>query len=113
MLQAVPPISEKTIATLDANLSNLNGVGKLLEENKSPEEIALSALSGLGGEVLDKWEAEYKCDCSRERTEGILISLGKKELAKLAEEQEKTEVCCHFCNKKYVFTADELCKLLK
>lgn len=113
MLQAVPPISEKTIATLDENLSKLNGVGKLLEENKSPEEIALSALTGLGGEVLDKWEATYKCDCSRERTEGILLSLGRKELAKLAAEQEKTEVCCHFCNKKYVFSADELCDLLK
>lgn len=113
MLQAVPPISEKTVAVLDENLSNLNGVGKLLEENKSPEEIALSALTGLGGDVLDKWEARYKCDCSRERTEEILISLGRKELERLANEQEKTEVCCHFCNKKYEFSAKDLYNLLK
>lgn len=113
MLQAVPPISEKTVAALDENLSNLNGIGKLLEENKSPEEIALSALTGLGGDVLDKWEARYKCDCSRERTEGILISLGRKELERLANEQEKTEVCCHFCNKKYEFSTQDLYNLLK
>ncbi len=113
MLQAVPPISEKTIAVLDETLADFNGVGALLEENKAPEEIALSALAGLGGEVLDKWEAKYKCDCSRERTEAILMSLGQKELEKLAFEQEKTEVCCHFCNKKYVFSTDELLKLLK
>lgn len=113
MLQAVPPVSEKTITVLENNLSDLNGVGKLLEENKSPEEIALSALAGLGGEVLDEWEAKYKCDCSRERTEAILVSLGRKELEKLAQEQENTEVCCHFCNKKYNFSRNDLCNLLK
>lgn len=113
MLQAVPPIAPETIAILDENLSNLNGVTQMLENDKAPEEIALAALAGLGGEVLDEWNAEYKCDCSRERTEGILISLGKEEIKKLISEQENTEVCCHFCNKKYVFTADDMYKLLK
>ena len=70
-------------------------------------------LEGLGGDVLDKWNAEYYCDCSRERTKGILMSLGKEEIEKLASEQKETEVCCHFCNKRYVFTADELLKMLK
>lgn len=113
MLQAVPPITEKTIAKLDENLSKLDGVTQMLENEKSPEDIALEALSGLGGEVLDKWDAAYKCDCSRERTEEILISLGKKEIERLISEQETTEVCCHFCNKKYVFSTEDMYKLLK
>lgn len=113
MLQAVPPITEKTIAKLDENLSKLDGVTQMLENEKSPEDIALEAMSGLGGEVLDKWDAAYRCDCSRERTEGILISLGKKEIERLISEQETTEVCCHFCNKKYVFSTEDMYKLLK
>ena len=69
-------------------------------------------LAGLGGEVLDSWECKYYCNCSRERTERILMSLGRGELKKLAEEQDETEVCCHFCDKKYKFTSEELKKLL-
>ncbi len=113
MVQVVPPVSEKSVNTLDENLSKMDEIGKMLEEGFTPEKIALKALSGLGGEILDEWEAVYHCDCSRDRTEQILMSLGRKELAKLANEQETTEVCCHFCNKKYVFTSDDMLKMLK
>ncbi|MDE7361053.1 MAG: Hsp33 family molecular chaperone HslO [Oscillospiraceae bacterium] len=113
MVQVVPPISEQSVKVLDENLKKMNSVQQMLEQRLDPSDIALSALSGLGGEILDSWEARYYCDCSRERTERVLISLGKKELARLAEEQEETEVCCHFCNKKYRFTAGEMLKLLK
>lgn len=113
MVQVVPPISDDAVKTLDDNLSNMDEIGKMLEEDLTPEKIALKALSGLGGEVLDEWKAEYRCDCSRERTESILVSLGRKELARLAEEQETTEVCCHFCDKKYIFNSDDMLKLLK
>lgn len=113
MVQIVPPISDVSAEALNENLKKMNSVQDMLERRLDPSEIALKALSGLGGEILDSWEARYYCDCSRERTERVLISLGKKELAKLAEEQEETEVCCHFCNKKYKFTASEMLKLLK
>lgn len=112
MVQVVPPVSDSAVSTLDENLRNMDEIGEMLK-NFNPEEIALKALSGLGGEVLDEWEAVYHCDCSRERTERILMSLGKKELARLAEEQETTEVCCHFCNKKYLFSAEDMLKMLK
>ncbi len=113
MVQAVPPVSDKAVQILERNLRNMEGVNSMLEQSLPPEKIALKALEGLGGDVLDSWEAGYHCDCSRERTRGILMSLGKKEIERLAEEQEETEVCCHFCNKKYKFSADELLKMLK
>lgn len=113
MVQVVPPVSDTAVQVLERNLADMDSVNTMLEQGLDPEEIALKALSGLGGEVLDSWEARYYCDCSRERTRGILMSLGKEEIEKLAEEQKETEVCCHFCNKKYVFTADELLKMLK
>lgn len=113
MVQIVPPISDDSVKLLEENLAKMDSIQPMLEQRLDPSEIALKALSGLGGDILDSWEAQYYCDCSRERTERVLISLGKKELAKLAEEQEETEVCCHFCNKKYKFSADEMLKLLK
>lgn len=113
MVQIVPPISDESVKLLEENLAKMDSIQPMLEQWLDPSEIALKALSGLGGDILDSWEARYYCDCSRERTERVLISLGKKELARLAEEQEETEVCCHFCNKKYKFTADEMLKLLK
>lgn len=113
MVQVVPPVSEKSIQVLEENLSRMSGISEMLQQKQKPEDISLAALSGLGGEILDSWAAVYHCDCSRARTEEILCSLGKKEIARLIEEQEETEVCCHFCNKKYKFTADDLMKLLK
>lgn len=113
MLQLVPPVLDSSVKVIEDNLQNMESITGLLEKGLKPEELALNALEGLGGEVLDQWDAEYYCDCSRERTERILISLGREELQKLADEGETTEVCCHFCNKKYEFSTDEIVNLLK
>lgn len=113
MVQIVPPVSDKAIEILEHNLANMDGISDMTEKRLSPENIAMNALAGLGAEVLDSWECGYFCGCSREKTEKILISLGAEELQRLIDEQEETEVCCHFCNKKYVFSANDLSKLLK
>lgn len=113
MLQLVPPVQDSAVRVIEDNLNKMESITGMLEKGLKPEELAVSALEGLGGEILDQWNAQYYCDCSRERTEGILASLGREELQKLADEGETTEVCCHFCNKKYTFTAEEIGKLLK
>lgn len=108
MVQLVPPVADSAVDCIEKNLKNMDSITEMLEKGLDPEKIALSALEGLGGEILDSWDARYFCDCSRERTERVMISLGKAELERLAEEQRETEVCCHFCNKKYRFSAEEL-----
>lgn len=113
MVQIVPPVSDKAIEILEHNLANMDGISDMTEKRLSPENIAMNALAGLGAEVLDSWDCGYFCGCSREKTEKILISLGAEELQRLIDEQEETEVCCHFCNKKYMFSANDLSKLLK
>lgn len=113
MVQLVPPVQDSAVAVIESNLSKMESITALLEKGLEPEKIAIAALEGLGGEILDSWDAQYYCDCSRERTEQIIISLGREEIEKLASEQSETEVCCHFCNKKYKFSADEMLKLLK
>ena len=113
MIQLVPPVNEAAIDFIEENIKDMQSVTKMLEDGLTPEEIALKGLKGLDGEILDSWEAQYYCDCSRERTEQVLITLGKEELAKLADEDPVTEVCCHFCDNKYRFTSDELRELIK
>lgn len=113
IIQLVPPINDSAIDVIEKNIRDMQSVTALIESGMTSEEIALKGLEGLNGDILDSWEANYRCGCSRERTERILISLGAKELERLADEQESTEVCCHFCDKKYSFTSEELKELLK
>lgn len=113
LIQLLPFADENCISTIESNVSKIKSVTDLFSSGKKPEEIALELLEGLEPNLLDESNPEYKCDCSRERTERILAGLGSDELKKLADEQPVTEVCCHFCGKKYTFSSDELLALKK
>ncbi len=78
----------------------------------TPDDIAKRALKGFELDKLDESQFCYKCNCSRQRVENALISTGKEVLSEMAEDDKNTEVDCHFCNKKYVFTPDEIRKLI-
>ena len=105
MVQLVPPVMDTAVDVIERNLGNMESISAMLAKGMQPEHYAMMALEGLN--------ADYHCDCSRERTERVLISMGREEIEKLAAEEEKTEVCCHFCNKKYEFSTDEMLELLK
>ncbi len=111
LVQLLPFADEKCIEQIEKNISSLRPVSALLDEGVTPEQIADMLLEGLEPNELDSSAPEYKCDCSRERTEKILISIGKKELEDIASEGNDTEVSCHFCGKKYVFTPSEITAL--
>lgn len=113
LIQLLPFADENCISTIESNVSKIKSVTDLFSSGKKPEKIALELLEGLEPNLLDESNPEYKCDCSRERTERILAGLGSEELKKLADEQPVTEVCCHFCGKKYTFSSDELLALKK
>ena len=113
LLQLVPPTNESAIDLIEENIKNMQSVTRMLESGMSSEDIALMGLKGLGGEILDSWDAVYKCTCSEQRTERMLISLGKKELTDLRDNADgDTEVCCHFCDKKYYFSKEKLTELI-
>lgn len=113
LVQLLPFADEKVIDTLEKNVAAMPPVSAMLDEGRTPEEIANMLLAGLEPNILDTAEPVYGCDCSRERTEKVLISLGEKELKDMAEEGKDTTVCCHFCGKEYVFTPQELLSLIK
>ena len=85
---------------------------QLLSQGMTPEDIAMRALEGLNPNVLDDFEVNYKCDCTKERVERALISLGNDQLDELARD-EVTEVKCHFCDKVYHFSREEVLALKK
>ena len=111
LVQLLPFADEKCIDTIEKNVSAMRPVSALLDEGVTPEEIANMLLAGLEPNELDTASPVYKCDCSRQRTEKVLISIGKNELNSIAAEGKDTEVSCHFCGKNYVFTPQEITRL--
>jgi molecular chaperone Hsp33 len=112
MVQTLPFIEEEDLLKLEKALSNLKSVSEYFDNEKDVEEIAKEIFSEFEIEILDKIPVSFRCDCSEERMEQALISLGKEELTKIIEEDEKIETVCHFCNKKYLFEGDKLKNLL-
>ncbi|MBR1765066.1 MAG: Hsp33 family molecular chaperone HslO [Ruminococcus sp.] len=112
LIQLLPFASEETITQIEENIKSMQSVTRLLSEGRTAEDIAMMALAGLEPNVLDDFEVNYVCDCSRERVERALASLSPEELSEIAED-EQTEVKCHFCDKAYYFTSDEIRALMK
>ncbi|MCQ2418036.1 MAG: Hsp33 family molecular chaperone HslO [Oscillospiraceae bacterium] len=108
LIQLLPFTPEEDIAQLEQNLKEITSVTAMLEQGLSADDIAGILLKGLSPELLDESEPMYACDCSRERTERMLRSLDEASLREMADEMPEIEVCCHFCNQKYVFTPSEI-----
>lgn len=113
LIQLLPFADESCIDKLEANVNTLQPVTAMLDLGMSAEDIAKRVLEGLEPDILDEFEVFYKCDCNKSRVEKALISLGKDELTQMAQEEEQIEVCCHFCDKKYNFTKEEIINLIK
>ncbi len=72
------------------------------------EQLCEDWFRGMEPRILEKNDLEYRCTCSRERMERALISLGRKDLQSLIDEDQGAELVCHFCRTKYFFTTEEL-----
>ena len=113
ILQLLPGASEEVISTLETRLKEITSITSLLDAGNTPEMILEHILGDFGLEILDKMPAQFACNCSRERIEKALISIGKKELQEMIDEGKTIEMNCHFCNKHYPVTVDELKGLLE
>ena len=112
IIQLLPGTSEEDIVKIEDAMAIIEPISALIDKGLSPEEIMEKILPGFNMQILDKVDLKYKCDCSRDRIEEVLISIGKHELKAMIEEDGKAEVICHFCNTKHQFTKDELEKLI-
>ena len=112
IIQLMPDATEETISIVEEKISTIKSVTSMLENGLDPEGIINLILGGLDPEILDKMPVRFYCNCSKERVSKELIAKGRKEHDKIIEENEPIEVKCHFCNKAYNFTVDELKKLV-
>lgn len=112
-LSLMPDATEEIIEKIEESLKNIEPISKMLDENKTLEKIAKTVTGDENIEVLEEIHPEYKCNCSKEKCEKGLIAIGKDELETIIKEEEKIEIVCNFCNKKYEFTREDLKKLIK
>ena len=112
IIQLLPTADDSVIDLVEKCIEGIEPVTKMLDSKMTPEEICRHVLADFELEVLDEAQPEYRCNCSRDRVSKALISMGREELSDIMKD-ERTEVCCQFCDKKYVFTPSDIAKLIE
>lgn len=113
IVQVMPFIEDKVLEKLEANIQKIQSVTSMLDNGHTPEEMLGQVLEGLDLEITDTLPARFHCNCSKERIEKAIISIGKKEIQSMIDDGKEIEVKCHFCNTAYTYSVDELRDLLK
>ena len=113
IIQMMPGASEFVADILSYRLQEIPSVTSMITEGMTIEEILKYIFEDMDLKIHEELKPEYKCDCSRERVERALISIGRKDLQELVDEGKSEEILCHFCNKSYIFTNENISELLK
>ena len=113
IVQLMPFAEEDVISKLEQNVQKINSVTNLLEEGHTPESLREKVLEGFDVQINEKMDTRFHCNCSKERVEKALISIGRKELNEMIQEGKPIEMNCHFCNTNYNFTVEELKEILR
>lgn len=112
MIQLLPGCPEEMIDKIEYAMQDIEPVTTMLSNGMSPDDIVKRALKNISIDKLDESKIEYRCNCSKERVEAALISTGRESLEEMAASDEDTCVECHFCDRVYKFTPDDIKKLL-
>ena len=114
MIQMMPGSTDEEAQLIEKTLDNLPPVTSLIAEGKSAEDIIFDVVEGIDFFIENsEGKPVYQCNCSKDRMEKALISIGKQELQGIIDEQGEAELCCQFCDNKYKFSKEELTDLLK
>ncbi len=113
MIQLLPDATEEMITKLEQKLNTIPYITDLMDMGKTPEDILEMILGDFDLKMTDTVSTSFYCNCTRERVEKALISIGKEELEKIIREDKKANLHCHFCSKEYDFTEEELLQLLE
>ncbi|MDR0964280.1 MAG: Hsp33 family molecular chaperone HslO [Clostridium sp.] len=107
LIQLMPYCAEETIQKLERSLEHLDSVTQLLEQENDPEAILRHILHGMDVQIAGKSPVSFTCDCSKERVQRALISIGKEECEQIIQDGEDLEISCRFCGAKYHFGMEE------
>lgn len=112
IIQLMPNTDENIIDALEKKIANIQSVTQMLEDGKTPEDMLNLILGDFGVDILDKINTRFHCNCSRQKVEKALISIGLKDLNDILKNDKKAQLHCHFCNKEYNFNEDQLKKII-
>lgn len=113
IIQMMPFAKEDTVAKIEENLKTVTSVTELLDKGYTPEQILKELLGNVGLEITDTIPARFYCNCSKERVEKAVASIGRKDIKEMIDEGKDIEVKCHFCNSAYHYTIEDLKKIIK
>ncbi|MDD4370674.1 MAG: Hsp33 family molecular chaperone HslO [Anaerostipes sp.] len=113
IIQLMPFATEEVIAGLEEKIENFKPVTSHLDEGKTPEDMIQELLGDFGVKFHDKIPTIFHCNCSKERVEKAVISVGKEEIQSMIDDGEEIEVNCHFCNSHYKYSVEDLKGMLK
>jgi Disulfide bond chaperones of the HSP33 family len=113
IIQMMPGANELAADLVTYRLQEIPSVTEMITKGMTIEEILNYIFEDMDLKILDSMIPAYKCDCSREKVERALISIGQKDLEELYNEGKAEELKCHFCNKAYKFTHEEIGEIIK
>ena len=113
IIQLMPDASEDIIDKLEKRIGEIKSVTEMLENGMTPENILEHILGDMDLDVLETIPTEFYCNCSKDRVEKAIISIGKKDIQEMLDDGKEIEVNCHFCNTKYTFSVEELKDILE
>jgi molecular chaperone Hsp33 len=112
ILQLMPGAPDDMIDELERRLAKVNSVTAMLEEGRLPEDILEELVGGFGLQIMEKREVSFACNCSMERIEKALISIGPKEIQEMIDDAKPVDVGCQFCGRQYRFDVEALKRIL-
>ena len=113
IVQVMPFVEEEVLAKLEENIKKISSVTAMLDKGYTPGNILEEVLEGLEVEFTDTVPTQFYCNCTKERVEKAIISIGKKDIQEMIDDGKEIEVNCHFCNTNYTFSVEELKEMLK
>ena len=113
LLQLMPGARDEVIDILEKRIAEVSSVTDMLEKGMLPEDILESLIGSFGLQISEKHEVSFACNCSKERIERALISIGPKDVREMIDEGRPVEVGCQFCGKKYRFDVEDLKRILE
>lgn len=113
IVQVMPFVDDAVVDKLEANIAKIDSVTSMLDQGYTPEQILETVLEGMDVEYTDTMSTEFSCNCSKERVEKALISIGRKDIQEMIDDGKEIEMHCHFCNTSYQFSVEELKEVLK
>ncbi|UII56028.1 Hsp33 family molecular chaperone HslO [Cytobacillus spongiae] len=108
ILQVLPGTDDETITAIENRMKEIPPISKLIEKGLTPEEILIEILEEDNVKFLETMPVTFKCTCSKERFSEAIVSLGEEEIQDMIDTDGEAEAHCHFCNKKYMISRDEL-----